>query len=186
MVPGGDKEDFGGDPADLQNTPGNRLGSTGTFVVLRGGVERTQDLPKGFSLSLKGDGQLASEPLIPAEEYFAGGVDAVRGYLESEELGDDAIHGTVELFTPTLPALLPDPIKDNLRFTVFFDGAYLWVKQTPPGQKDHHQLSGTGFGARVKLTDYIQGRVDFAWALNDAAITQKGDLFVHFSVKGSF
>ena len=186
MVPGGNKEDFGGDPADLFDRPGNRLGSTGTFAVLRGGVERTQYLPIGFALSLKVDGQWASEPLIPAEEYFAGGVDTVRGYLESEELGDDAVHGTVELLAPALPALLPDPFRENLRFTAFYDAAYLWVKEAPAGQTDHHDLRGTGFGARMKLTDYLQGRVDFAWALHDAAITQRGDLFVHFSVKGSF
>jgi len=186
MVPGGDKDDFGGDPSDPSNKPGNREGSTGTFAVLRGGVERIQDLPKGFALSLKADGQLASEPLIPAEEYFAGGVETVRGYLESEELGDDAVHGTVELFTPMLPALLPDPFKENLRFTAFYDIAYLWVKDAPAGQVDHHQLSGTGFGVRLKLTDYFQARTDLAWALNDATITRSGDLFVHFSLKAIF
>jgi len=186
MVPGGDEEDFGGDPSDLENTPGNRLGSTGTFAVLRGGVERVQNLPKGFALSLKVDGQLASEPLIPAEEYFAGGVDSVRGYLESEELGDNAVHGTVELFTPTLPSILPDPFRENLRFTAFYDAAYLWVKDAPAGQADHHQLNGTGLGIRLRLTDYFQARFDLAWALKDAAITQAGEFLANFSLKASF
>jgi hemolysin activation/secretion protein len=134
---------------------------------------------------LKADGQLASEPLIPAEEYFAS-VDSVRGYLESEELGDDAVHGTVELFTLSLPALLPDPFKENLRFTAFFDAAYLWVLQAPAGQASNHRLDGTGFGIRLKLTDYFQARFDFAWALKDAAITQAGDFLANFSLKATF
>ena len=186
MVPGGDKEDFGGDPSDPINHPGNRHGSTGTFLILQGGLERLQDLPKGSALSLKADGQWASEPLIPAEEYFAGGVDSVRGYLESEALGDNAFHWTLELFSPTIPTVHSDPLKESVQITVFYDAAYLRTRQALPGQIDHQRLDGAGWGVRLKLTDYFQGRVDFAWAMKDAAITQAGDFFVHFSMKAMF
>jgi hemolysin activation/secretion protein len=186
MVPGGDKEDFGGDPSDPVNKPGNRAGSTGTFLILQGGLERSQDLPMGSTLSLKADGQWASEPLIAAEEYFAGGVDSVRGYLESEALGDNAFHWTVELFSPTFPTIQPDPYKERLQFTVFYDSAYLYTRQAPAGQISHQQLDGMGFGMRLKLTDYFQGRMDFAWALKNATFTQAQDFFVHFSFKVMF
>jgi hemolysin activation/secretion protein len=186
MVPGGGKEEFGGDPSDPINHPGNRQGSTGTFLILQGGLERLQDLPKGSALSLKADGQWASEPLIPAEEYFAGGVDSVRGYLESEALGDNAFHWTLELFSPTIPTVHSDPLKESVQITVFYDAAYLRTRQALPGQIDHQRLDGAGWGVRLKLTDYFQGRVDFAWAMKDAAITQAGDFFVHFSMKAMF
>jgi hemolysin activation/secretion protein len=186
MVPGGDKEDFGGDPSDPVNQPGNRAGSTGTFLILQGGLERWQDLPMGSTLSLKADGQWASEPLIAAEEYFAGGVDSVRGYLESEALGDNAFHWTVELLSPTFPTTQPDPYKERLQFTVFYDSAYLYTRQAPAGQISHQQLAGTGFGMRLKLTDYFQGRMDFAWALKNGPFTQAQDFFVHYSIKVMF
>jgi hemolysin activation/secretion protein len=186
MVPGGDKEDFGGDPSDPINHPGNRHGSTGTFLILQGGLERLQDLPKGSALSLKADGLWARAPLIPAEEYFAGGVDSVRGYLESEALGDNAFHWTLELFSPTIPTVHPDSLKESVQFTVFYDAGYLRTRQALPGQIDHQRLDGAGWGVRLKLTDYFQGRMDFAWAMKDAAITQAGDFFVHFSLKGMF
>ena len=85
LVPGGGEEEFGGDPdtlfdGDLENdVPGNRVGATGTFFVIKGRGSRVQSLDQGFSLSMSLDGQVASEPLIPAEQYFAGGVESVRG-----------------------------------------------------------------------------------------------------------
>ena len=41
-----------------------------------------------------------NQPLIPAEQYFAGGMDSVRGYLTYEAIGDHAIRGRAELTTP--------------------------------------------------------------------------------------
>jgi len=186
MVPGGSKEDFGGDPSDPINKPGNRAGSTGTFLILQGDVERLQDLPMGSSLSVKADGQWASQPLISAEEYFAGGIDSVRGYLESEALGDDAFHWTVEFLSPTFPTIHPNPYKESVQFTAFYDAAYLRTLQPPAGQLERQQLAGTGFGIRLKATDYFQGRVDIARALKDATFTRAGDYFVHFSLKVLF
>lgn len=40
--------------------------------------------------------------MIPAEQYFAGGFDTVRGYRQFETLGDNAIRGRAELTTPEL------------------------------------------------------------------------------------
>ena len=186
MVPGGNKEDFGGDPSNPVNEPGNRAGSTGTFLILQGAVERLQYLPLGFSLSLKADGQWASEPLIAAEEYFAGGIDSVRGYLESEALGDDAFHWTLEFLSPSFPTIHPNPFKESVQFTAFYDAGYLRTLQPPPGQLERQELAGTGFGVRMKVTDYFQGRVDIARALKDATFTRAGDYFVHFSLKVLF
>ncbi|MFY9271209.1 MAG: ShlB/FhaC/HecB family hemolysin secretion/activation protein [Candidatus Manganitrophaceae bacterium] len=185
-APGGDKEDFAGDPGDPLNRPGNRKGSSGSFAVLQAGIERSQSLPEGFLLSGKLDGQWASEPLISAEQYFAGGVNTVRGYLENEALGDDAVHWALELFTPSLPEVLPPAWKQNLRLAAFYDAASLWIRETPPGQKDRHGLAGFGFGIRLGLTDSVQARIDHAWAARDASVTKEKDSFTHFLVKVAF
>lgn|GEM_PF-25416 len=190
MIPGGEEKNFRGDPANIENSPGNRAGSTGTFMVIQGELDRTQDLPEGFVLSLKVDGQWGSEPLIPAEQYFAGGVDTVRGYVESEELGDNAFHGTVELTAPPLRSALPAPVpvafKEGLRFSTFYDAAYLWINRPPAGQIDHHRLQGTGLGIHLKLSDNVQARFDLAYALQNAVVTFQGDFFAHVSLKVSF
>jgi hemolysin activation/secretion protein len=198
MIPGGDKEDFGGaeDPNNPgnpdPNNPGNRQGSTGTFAVVQGRLERTQPLVGGFTLALLVDGQWASQPLIPAELYFAGGMDTVRGYLNYETAGDHAVRGRAELTTPELLSIPIDRIWQRkksaewtirLRLAAFYDGAQLWVLQPGPGQNDHFRLEGTGFGVRVKFPkDVGELKVDQGWALQPTPSTQRGHSFVHFSV----
>ncbi len=195
-IPGGRKEDFGGDPTDPFNKPGNRAGSTGSFAVLQGGVSRVQPLPGQFSLDLMANGQWASQPLIPAEQFFAGGFDTVRGYLQFEAIGDHAIRGRAELTTPEVLKVPIDRIWQRrrssdytlrLRFATFYDAAHIWVAQAPPGQLSRFRLEGAGFGIRVKFPkDIGQLALDSGWALRDTLNTKRGDNFVHFSVGLSF
>ena len=196
MIPGGDKEDFGGDPNDPFEKPGNRKGSTGTFAVVQASLERTQPLIGDFTLALHVDGQWASQPLIPAELYFAGGMDTVRGYLNYETAGDHALRGRAELTTPELLAIPLDRIWQRkksaewnirVRLAAFYDGAQLWVLQPQALQSDHFRLEGTGFGVRVKFPkDVGELKVDQGWALQPTPSTQRGHSFVHFSVGLSF
>ncbi|MEI9898608.1 MAG: ShlB/FhaC/HecB family hemolysin secretion/activation protein [Chthoniobacter sp.] len=50
----------------------------------------------------KVQGQIANEPLVSAEQFSAGGLSSVRGYLEGEVPGDNAIIGSIELRSPSL------------------------------------------------------------------------------------
>ena len=191
MVPGGTKQDFEGDPND-PNDPPVRKGSTGTFAVLQGGYERYQPLPKDFLLTLHVDGQWATQPLIPAELYFAGGMDTVRGYLTYETAGDNAVRGRAEMMTPELLTIPVDRIWQRkrssdysfkLRLLAFYDAAKLWLEQPSPGQISHFDLQGTGFGIRVTLPkDVGVLKVDQGWALHDTPTSKRGDTFVNFSV----
>ena len=196
LIAGGSKKDFAGDPNDPFNHPGNRAGSTGTFAVLQGGLDRLQPLPEDFSLNLHVDGQWASQPLIPAEQYFAGGMDSVRGYLTYEAIGDHAIRGRAEVVTPEVLTIPVDRIWQRrkssdytlkVRFVTFYDTAKLWVAQAPPGQTSHFLLEGVGGGVRVKFPkDLGQLMVDSGWALRDTLNTRRGSNFVHFSVGLTF
>jgi hemolysin activation/secretion protein len=196
MIPGGSREDFGGNPNDPFNKPGNRAGSTGTFAVLQGGVSRSQPLPGEFMLDLSTNGQWATQPLIPGEQFFAGGFDTVRGYLQFEAIGDHAIRGRAELTTPEVLKVPIDRLWQRrrssdytirLRFATFYDAAQIWVAQAPTGQTSQFRLEGAGFGIRVKFPkDIGQLVLDSGWALRDTLNTRRGDNFVHFSVGLSF
>lgn len=194
LVPGGSEEDFARNPDPPFN--GQRKGSTGTFAVLQGGVDRVQPLPGEFSLALHVDGQWGSQPLIPAEGYFAGGFDTVRGYLQYEAIGDNAVRGRAEVTTPELISIPIDRIWQRrkssdytfrIRAVAFYDAAKLWVQQAQPGQINQFLLEGTGFGIRANfpkdmgLLQLYQG-----WALHDTPATKRGDSFLHFSVGVTF
>lgn len=186
VIPGGRKEDFAGDPAD-PDKPGNRAGSSGNFGVFQGAIDREVALPRGFTLSMHVDGQWATEPLIPAEQYFAGGMDTVRGYVQFETIGDHAILGKLELLTPKLQIpfdrfYLPR-VKADVQLAGFYDGAGLWIRNALPGQQDRFRLEGIGAGVRVTLFDQLKIRLDQAWAQQNATVTQKNDSFVHFSIE---
>ncbi len=191
VVPGGSRKDFAGDPADPINKPGNRQGSTGTFWVLQVSADRSQRLPGGFSVAGTVDGQVANEPLISAEQYFAGGVESVRGYLENESQGDNAVRWSLEVFSPAVSTgMLPPTVKDALQVTVFYDAALQWLLSgpggLPPGQLGHHGLAGEGVSARWAITDFVQARLDHAWALRNGPMTGQWDRRVHASLKVLF
>jgi len=191
MIPGGDREDFGGNPNDPINQPGNRAGSTGTFYVVQGSLDRYQALPEAFSLTAHVDGQWASQPLIPAEEYFAGGLDTVRGYSQFEAIADNAVRTRLEGLSPSLGIALDRAVnprlKLDIRLAAFYDAAFLWVQQPQPGQKDKFQLEGVGGGVRAALAPFnLKVHLDQGFALRDSTVTKKGDTFVHFAVEIGF
>lgn len=192
-IPGGSEEDFARTPS---NPSGQRKGSTGTFAVLKAELDRVQPLPADFTLVLHADGQWGSQPLIPAEGYFAGGFDTVRGYQQYEAIGDNAIRGRAEVTTPELFAIPIDRIWQRRRssdYTIrvklaaFYDAAQLWVQQASAGQTSQFRLDGVGGGIRVKFPkDVGQLIIDQGIALHDTLVTKKGDTFVHFSVGLAF
>ena len=77
----------------------NRFGATGSFIYFRGDISHTHELPEGFQGYAKLQGQASGQPLISNEQFSEGGLGTVRGYLESEALGDNGIVGTLELRT---------------------------------------------------------------------------------------
>jgi hemolysin activation/secretion protein len=195
-IPGGHESDFTGDPNDPSKPGIARKGVTGTFAVLQGGIDRVQFLPADFSLLIHVDGQWASEPLPPAELYFAGGMDTVRGYDNYQAVGDNAIRGRAELTSPELLSIPIDRFWQRkksadwlfrIRGIAFFDVANLWTANPQPGQFDQFRLMGTGVGIRAKLPKDIGDlKVDNGWALRTSGVTQRGDTFVHFSVNIGF
>jgi hemolysin activation/secretion protein len=196
IMPGGRRQDFGGDPNNPFGKPGARKGSTGTFAVLQGGLERVQSLPYDFTLLLSTNGQWASQPLIPAEQFFAGGMDSVRGYLTYEAIGDDAVRGRAELTSPELLTVPIDQIWQRrrssdytfrLRLATFYDAAHIWVADAPPGQISRFHLEGAGGGIRVKFPkDICQLAIDYGYPLRETLNTRRGDSFTYFTISMAF
>jgi hemolysin activation/secretion protein len=154
------------------------------YAVL--GAERRQRLPAGLSLLVKLDGQIADHPLISNEQYAAGGMESVRGYKESEEMGDSAFHGVLELAAPNLASKLGPGEGYLLTPYIFYDFAALWVQDPLPGQDAAMDIQGTGIGIRGLLFGDLEFETDWGFALKDTTRIKKGDSQVHFKVKYQF
>lgn len=161
-----------------------RAGAHANYVAIRGELSREQRLPKGMTLYARVGGQAASQPLVSTEQYAAGGVDTVRGYLEAEALGDHAITGRLELRSPVLrPAALGGTEFSALGF---FDIADLHVSEVLPTQTGHFLLASTGLGLRARSAKGLSASLDVGRALQSARYTTSGDTRAQFRVAYDF
>jgi hemolysin activation/secretion protein len=157
------------DDADFSN---KRLNAKPNFLVAKAEIERTQVLPHGFEGYAKLDGFFSGSPLISNEQYLAGGADTVRGYLEAEASGDQALHSTLELRTPQLLNNI-DWIQE-LKLAAFYDIAKLKTIDA-----DSAVLSGAGIGLRLKAFKNLNLNLDLAVPLKNSLATKRGDLASH-------
>jgi hemolysin activation/secretion protein len=157
-----------------------RYGADPNFIIFKPQLQRQQVLPGDWSLVGRIDGQIASGPLISNEQYAAGGVDSVRGYAESERLGDDGIHGSLELRTPQLLARRY-PRAEQSYLYVFLDGAYVSIVDPLPSQIADFHLGSFGVGFRSRIAG-LTADLDGARAASAAYVTRAGGLSAQFKI----
>jgi hypothetical protein len=163
----------------------NRFKARANYLAVTASVQRTQKLPRDMNLFVKVDGQVSDQPLISSEQYPAGGMESVRGYKESEALGDDALHGMLELSFPKLLERF-----EGKRFQMgpflFYDYAEVTVKEPLPGQDRSITLSGTGTGVRGSMWKNLEYELDWAVALHGSDRTERHTQRFYFKVKAVF
>jgi len=151
---------LGNNPAEFN---AKRLGASADFAVLRLGARYTEIIQR-WSLSAKLDSQFASGPLVTNEAYAAGGAESVRGYLESERIGDAAVRYSVEARSPRLP-LTGKLGQLNINALAFFEGARLRTFQPVFPQIAVNWLRSAGVGLRVSGIRGLSLDLDLARAL---------------------
>ncbi len=168
----------------------NRFDSDRNFIYLRGDVAQTEDLPHDFQVFGKVAGQVSDSPLINSEEFSAGGLDTVRGYLESEVLGDDAAVFNFEFRLPSLLSWVKTPASsktgDDWRFYFFTDAAAVSIQDALPGQAVRYSLASYGGGTRLTLFNHFNGSLDLAVPLFSQAFTKAHNPFLTFRVWTDF
>ncbi|MFP4351492.1 MAG: ShlB/FhaC/HecB family hemolysin secretion/activation protein [Puniceicoccaceae bacterium] len=170
---------LGSDPAEFD---ANRYRSDGSFLVFRGELARTQELPLDFQIRGRAEGQFTGTPLISNEQFAAGGMNTVRGYLEAESLGDRAILGSLELSSPDF--LSGSSEGNDGRAYVFLEGAFLTLLDALPEQQDEFELASFGFGSRFRFLTRFSGEVNLGFPLIDLGETQAWDPRVSFEFRG--
>jgi hemolysin activation/secretion protein len=163
----------------------NRYDAQQNFIYLRGSLLQTQDLWRDFKLFAKVAGQVSDSPLINSEEFAAGGVGTVRGYLEAEVLGDDAVVGTIELRSPSLLGWMKRA-GNEWRIYLFADGAFVHAEDVLPEQQADFTLGSFGLGTRIQIFDHLNGSLDLAIPVTSQVQTHAGSPFLAFRVYADF
>jgi len=163
----------------------NRHGASGSYIYLRGDVTHTQTLPGGFQACAKMQGQVADQPLVNNEQFSGGGLATVRGYLESEELGDNALFGSVEMRSPSVGNLIGKLI-DEWRFYLFGEGGWLTINSPLPEQQTSFTLASVGIGTNIKIDDHFHSSLDFGVPLKAGTTTSAFEMRLTFRVWAEF
>jgi hemolysin activation/secretion protein len=177
--------DFRGIGSNETEFDNNRHGADGSFIYFRSDLSHTHDLPGGFQLFVKAQGQASADPLVNTEQFSGGGLGTVRGYLESEELGDNGIFGTMEVRTPSLGDVIGKTVNE-WRFYVFGDAGLLSIDDPLPEQQTEFRLASVGGGTRIKLQDHYNGSFDIGLPLDQGVQTNAYEPLLTFRVWAEF
>jgi hemolysin activation/secretion protein len=162
-----------------------RSGARSNFIHLNVEVTQTEALGRGFEAVQRLSGQISDQPLVSNEQFSAGGLVSVRGYLQSEAVGDDGFAGALEFRSPSLAPGLGG-VLDDLRLYAFTDGAVLRVQRALAQQTDFFTLASSGVGLRLELLRHLQGDVSVAFPLIEGLATHSDRPHVTFSVKSEY
>jgi hemolysin activation/secretion protein len=169
------------------------------YFYVRSDLAFDVKLPANFTLRVRAAGQAAAEPLITNENFSIAGSDGVRGYLESEVLGDKGLKETLQLTSPgwhVHQRVLGDAY-------AFYDNGRTWVLDSLACQPTGTGLTLRSWGGGVDILpgQKLTGSLTWAKALDSATdltsdassgcpasgpATLAGQSRVLFVVRGSF
>lgn len=167
-----------------------RQDARGQQLVFRQSFSRTQPLPFRLVANVRLSLQQTDQPLISNEQFTAGGADTVRGYRESEVLGDYGYVGGLDLRYAPLPddyEFFPGfaPLS-NLRLYGFVDGARLFTRNSANDQNSLFTLWSTGAGLSFTLFSAFEGNFVAAFPLLNGTATRADSTNFLFRVSSSF
>ncbi|HEX4160223.1 MAG TPA: POTRA domain-containing protein [Rhizomicrobium sp.] len=175
---------IGSTPAEFEN---NRAFASANFIHLNEDITYTQHLPFDTLGVFHFAGQLADQPLLSSEQFAAGGLTSVRGYLQSEAIGDDGLLESNELRSPSLTQFLSPYLDmsaiDDWRIYGFADLAHVWILGALPGQTNAFTLESIGAGMRVGALGHLTGVIDVGLPLRSGPATAARKPRLTFSVK---
>ncbi|MBG1258855.1 ShlB/FhaC/HecB family hemolysin secretion/activation protein [Nostoc commune] len=152
------------------------------FFAWRGQAQWVRQLAPDTLFLVRGDLQLAADPLVPLEQFGLGGQLSVRGYRQDALLTDNGLLLSAEFRVPIVRAA---KIGGVLQLTPFIEVGKGWnVKDENPSPST---LFSTGLGLLWKQGDKLSARLDWGIPLisvdGDKRSLQENGLY--FSVRYS-
>ena len=173
---------FGNSSEEFEN---KRFKGAANFFYLRAGAQQVRQLPWHMQLFGRVSGQFAQSPLVSNEQLAIGGLETVRGYLESTSLGDYGFSSTIELRND----LLSRPLQlapGGAYVYVFYDAGVVALLDPLPSQDSSFDLASWGVGFRVGAWHGFDLGFDWARAAARLGTVEPGDSRVHFNFRYGF
>ncbi|HEY0914801.1 MAG TPA: ShlB/FhaC/HecB family hemolysin secretion/activation protein, partial [Solimonas sp.] len=153
-----------------------RVLARANYLYGRMDLSRHQKLPGDFRLIGSASGQIANGPRISTEGFSLGGWDSVRGYLESQEVGDSGINATLQLETPSMAPLFGSWLQEA-RLFAFYDWGKVYLDDALSGVTDFGDyqinLYSAGMGLRLQAFKNLNLEALLAAPLKDRERMQR-------------
>ncbi len=166
-----------------------RYNANPDFIYGKFDVNHTQDFSNDMQANAHVTAQMANEPLVSSEQFAAGGMTNVRGYMQAEDTADSGVIGSLELRSPSLAKFIGGAVGSRInewRFHAFVDAAHLWLLSPLPEQTATFNLLSVGFGTRVQLQKYASADFEAGWPLKAGVYTRQYSPRFDFYVRLGF
>ncbi|QRM19135.1 hypothetical protein GBK02_06885 [Dechloromonas sp. TW-R-39-2] len=148
-----------------------RADAKAQWAVFRATIAYANRFSGGGTLDIAFSGQLASGPLIPAEQFGLGGSLAVRGFNEFDSAGDHGARLNFELTSA--------PWFGHSRLAAFADAGWRQRLQAQALEKSEESIASIGIGYRLTLDRNLSLKLDAAHVLDGSETTRAGENHVH-------
>jgi hemolysin activation/secretion protein len=140
----------------------SRAGAGNEFSKVNVEAFHIRDLRQNQFLLARFSGQYADRPLVVAEQFAMGGADSVRGYFQSEFLGDDGYTASLEY-----RLRLHSGPKLQLQGAMFIDHGDARVKNPQVGEVGSRSFTGAGVGLRASVFKNTTLRLDVGYPITE-------------------
>jgi len=159
----------------------SRRDAGGPFSKIELWTQYERPLGGGFSVDLRGQGQIASRPLLASEEFGLGGRRFLRGFDHWEMSGDEGVAGSAEV-RYDLTGGLPRPLR-RLQLYLYADAGRATNLRDGSGGGS---IASAGGGVRAWLTEGFEAGLELALPLTDGLFDDDPDPRFSFTVGGRY
>ena len=158
----------------------------GKFFSWLAQVQRVQVLNDDNFLIIQGDLQLATDGLLPSEQFVIGGGQSVRGYRQNVRAGDNGFRFSIE---DRITLVRDEGGQPVFILAPFFDMGSVWnVGDNPNPEFSQRFITALGLGLLWQPIEGLNIRLDYAPPLidlDDRGNNVQDDGF-YFSVRADF
>ena len=131
------------------------------YFLWRGQGQWVRQLAPDTLFILRGNIQLANEPVVPLEQFALGGLNSVRGYQQNFLLTDSGVFASAEFRIPIFRAPRQQQV---IQIVPFLDTGIGWNNRGLP-DPDPSTLVSTGIGINWQWGNTVSARVDWGYPL---------------------